>query len=788
MMRRLSGMALLSAATLLLQVTLTRILSIAQFYHFAFLVISLALLGFGASGTLLTLAPGLQRRPLAPWYALSFALTLTGAYLLVNHLPFDSYSIATDASQVLLLILNLLALAIPFVFSGALVGALLAAESARAGPIYGANMAGSALGAILAPFILNGLGSERALLMSALWGAAAAWVLVEGRPPARPRLWAAGIAGGALLLLLTLPPAFQVRPSPYKTLSHFRLNPGATIIATRESAASRLDIVQSSTIHSAPGLSLSYLGQLPPQLGLVLDGDTLLTVAAVEQAAHRLAAAMPAAPAYALRPAADTLLLGSGGNLEAWIALENGAAAVTVVEPDRLVYTALREPDLDGLYADPRVRLLHSEIRTYVQAATGDFDIVLLTLRDNYRPITSGAFSLSENYTLTVEAFRHYLRLVGEDGLLVLTRWLQTPPSESLRSLALILAALEADDPLAHIVVFRSFQTATFIVKPTPFSEGEIAALLQHIEALRYDLVLAPEMPAHLINQHARLPDPIYHEAFLALVNAPDRAAFYATYPFDISPPTDDRPFFYHFFRWAQTADILEELGRRWQPFGGSGYFVLVVLLAFAAGATALFVLLPVAFQRRFRQALSAVGSLTSARILLYFALLGLAYLMVEVALVQQFILILGQPTLAMATIIGALLLSSGLGSLVAAWLPWRRMLVTLAALLALTPWLVDTLTPLLLSLPPALRLVIVVLLILPVGGLMGMPFPRGIAALSQRSALVPWAWAANGGISVVSSVLAVLFAMGFGLSWVLLLGGGLYLLAALLVTTPPPA
>lgn len=190
-------------------------------------------------------------------------------------------------------------------------------------------------------------------------------------------------------------------------------------------------------------------------------------------------------------------------------------------------------------------------------------------------------------------------------------------------------------------------------------------------------------MPEERINQHARLPEPIYHDAYLALIEAPDRGVFYADYPFDITPPTDAHPFFNHFFRPEQTSEVLENLGRRWQPFGGSGYFVLVALLAFAVVAALVFVLLPILLGRRFRGALGALGSARAARIVGYFTLLGLAFLLVEVSLIQQYILILGQPTLAIATVIGALLLFSGLGSTLSPRIGWGKAMAALVVLLA---------------------------------------------------------------------------------------------------------
>lgn len=782
-MRTLVGMGLLSAATLLSQVALTRVFSIAQFYHFAFLVVSLALLGFGASGSLLALWPRLQKCECWPWYASGFALCTVLAYLFVNHLPFDSYSIAWDRNQAYLLITNLLALAAPFVFAGLLIGALLSGGAENAGHIYAANLLGSAAGAGLAPAAIAALGSEQTVLLCAVLGTGAAVIM------ARARAQTVGVAGLLLsaALLIAFPQLFEIQLSPYKRLSQFRLNPDASLLVTRQNAYARLDIVESSTIHSAPGLSLAYLGELPPQTGLLVDGDNLLPVPDTTRAPEALARSLPVAVAYAIRPAPDVLVLGSGGGMDVWAALANGANHVTVVEPNQLVYDALRY-DLNtriGLADDPRVSMVPEEIRSFTGRAAGQYGVVELTLSDNYHPISSGAFTLTENYTLTVEAFRSYLNLCGPDGILVLTRWIQSPPSETLRTLGIIIEALDGRPPLQHIVAFRSFQTATFIVKATPFTPDETTALLGAIDRLRYDLVLAPQMPPEMINHYARLPSTDDHDLAVKLATTRDRAAFYAGYPFDVAPSTDDHPFFFHFFRWEQTPQVIENLGRRWQPFGGSGYFVLVALLAFVLLAAFVFVILPVGLRQRFRQVLRRAGLRRSARVLVYFTAIGLAYLLVEVALMQRYILVLGQPTLAMALVIGALLFFSGLGSSLSARLPWRTSLIGLAALIVIYTWLTTLVTPLLLALPALLRVIAVILLIAPLGFLMGMPFAKGIAALHDAGDLIPWAWTANGSASVISAVLAVMLSLSFSFTAVLLIGGGIYVVAAGLASLP---
>jgi hypothetical protein len=791
-------MALLSAAVLLLQVALTRVFSIAQSYHFAFLVISLALLGFGASGSLLAVLPRLADASLRPWLAIGFALSALAGYLFVNVLAFDSYRIAWDATQAYLLIANLLALAVPFVFVGAVVGGMLSSASERAGRIYGANLLGSGIGAVSAPVVLTMLGSERSVVACAVLGAVAAQALTRrprpgGDDPPPAREGRVRVVGALVLLLglglvLALPPPFEIQPSPYKRLSQLRRDPDARILATRQNAGSRLDIVESTTFHSAPGLSLAYADEVPPQAGLVVDGSDLLPVVDASRSPPSLADSLPVSVAHALRPGGDVLLLGSGGGMDAWVAVTRDARSVTVVEPNELVFGALARDlrDWARLADDPRVELVQGQVRSFAESSRKRYDVVEVTLADEYRPVSSGAFTLTENYALTVEAMRSYLRLAGSDGIVVITRWSQAQPTESLRVLGLITEALDRAGAAArrdvpkHVICFRTFQTVTFLVKPSPFTAGETDVALGELERLRYDLVLAPRMPEEMLNRYARVARPLDHELALGLLDADDRRAFYRGYAFEVSPTTDDRPFFFHFFRWEQTPTVIENLGRRWQPFGGSGYFVLLALLLFALVAAVLFVVVPLATRRRLRDALAAAGASRVSRTLSYFTALGLAFVLIEVVLIQRFMLALAQPTLALAAVVGPLLVASGLGSLASGRLPWRLTMVLLALVVAAYAFLDRLLVPGLLQLPLELRTGSVALLIVPVGFLMGIPFARGVAALGDAPAFVPWAWAANGGASVVSGVLAATLAISLGFTAVLLVGAGLYLLAAL--------
>ena len=589
------------------------------------------------------------------------------------------------------------------------------------------------------------------------------------------------------MVMVVAPDALAIRPSPYKALSHFRQNPDATLAGPRTNAYSRLDIVRSPTIHSAPGLSMTFLGDLPPEIGLLLDGDNLMVAPQAAALTRSFAQAMPLAVAFEASAAPDVLVLGMGGGLDAQIALALGARSVTGVEPNSLVVDALaRDLAAWAGTADPRLAVVHQEIRAYAQRADRRFDIVQLALNDAYRPVTSGAFTLTENYAHTVEAYAGYLGLLREGGTLVITRWLQNPPSEDLRTLGLIIAALEqrGADPARHIAAFRSFQTVTFLVKAAPFTAAEIDQIVARAGALAYDMVLPPDVPPEAVNRYARIETPVYHDTYARLLAAPDRDAFYDAYDFEVRPPTDDQPFFFHYFKWRQTPDILDNLGRTWQPFGGSGYFVLVALLAFAGAAAVVFVLVPVALRSRFRGALRGRGPGDLARIVVYFAALGLAFLLVEVATIQQFVLLLGQPTLAITTVLAALLLFSGVGSALADRLPWSAALAALVGVLVVWPWLLPAVSEIALPLPLGARVAGAVLVLLPPGFLMGIPFARGLMAIRREPELVPWAWAINGSASVISAVLAALLALSFGFRWVLWTGAALYALAWL--TRPP--
>lgn len=776
------GLGLLSAAALAFEITLTRLFSVTQWYHFAFLAVSVALLGYGASGTALSLVPRWGRPPThgrAAWLAVLFAGGVVGAYVGLNHLPFDSYRIAWERIQVLYLAIYYLALAVPFFCAGLTAGLLLAAYPERAHRLYAANLAGSALGGLVPVATLPWAGEGTVLAVAALGLLAAAvfaWPAPDKNKARRPYLVPAVLLAGCCLLIgvSTQPPApLRLRLSPYKGLSQVLRFPDTQLTWQRWNAVSRVDRVASSAVHQAPGLSLSYAGPLPAQDGLFVDGDDLSPVAKAAEGQNLgelmadLTGYLPVALPYQLRPGAQALVLEPRGGLDLWVALSQGAGGVLAVESNPLVVEAAGD-----IYRDPRLRLVTDEGRAYARRSTEMFDVVHLALTDSYRPVTSGAYSLGERYDLTVEAFQDYLARLQPGGLLAVERWLQLPPSEELRAGATAIEALRrlgVDDPAAQLVVIRDWQVGLILVKNGAWTAEELAAVRGFCQARSLDLVAMPGLREDETNRYNVLSEPVYFRAFRELLAQPEDLV--AIHSYDVRPTTDDRPFFFHFFKWSQVRTVIQQIGRTWQPWGGSGYLVLVALLALAAAAAAVLILLPLAIKRG-----QAAVHGPRGRALAYFGLLGLGFLFVEIPLIQRFILFLGQPIYAFTAVAAALLAFSGLGSLAAPRVDVRRTLPILAGLILVYPVLLPFLFRALLGMPLAIRLLATVLSLAPLGVLLGMPFPGGLRWLARRApGLVPWAWAVNGCASVLSSILAALIALSIGLSWVLATGALAY-------------
>jgi hypothetical protein len=366
---------------------------------------------------------------------------------------------------------------------------------------------------------------------------------------------------------------------------------------------------------------------------------------------------------------------------------------------------------------------------------------------------------------------------------LVITRWLQEDPSEWLRSFALAVTASENHgiDASMNMIALRGYNTGTILVKKNAFTPEENEKVRFFAQEKAFDIVTMPGLNPEEVNQFNILPEPIYHQTFNSFLSSTSRDKFYENYPYDVRPPTDDRPFFGHYFKWSQIDQILESLGTTWQPFGGAGYLAIILILLIALILSTGLILLPILLKRNSKIRFS------DKRIPIYFGLIGLGFMLVEIPLIQRFTLYLDQPAYAMAVVLFSILLFSGLGSRYgSSKISLSTALLLLLGLLGVNIKFLPGILHKTLGLPLLIRVAMSLLIISPLGFLMGVPFPGGLRWLRGKTEtisansewLIPYVWAINGACSVISSILASLISLSFGFTVTFALGTVFYALA----------
>jgi len=792
----LASISLLSASALTYEVLLLRLFSFTLGHHFAATAISLALLGYGASGTALTLAQGALRGRLATAYPLGcglFGLTAPAAYALAQRLPFTPMAAVWDPAQWGIFAAVYLVLSAPFFFAGGCVGFALRELRQRVPQVYRADLLGAGAGALAGVGLLFVLPPAECLRVVGLGGFVAGALAAGGdRAPRRRRFAARPWVYAAIGLCCALAwpaPWLEARLSEYQGLALALRAPEARVVAESWSPLGHLAAVASPRVpfRHAPGLSLTCPWPVPEQIGLFLDGEFSGTVDAAGEERYR--ECLPTALAYrVLAPGPRVLVLGSGGGGDVRVALESGAKAVDAVELDPRLPRLLAGPL--GAFAGPvygvtGVRLHLDEARAFVAASREEYDLIQLALPDSFAGFLSGSPGSSESFLYTVEAFGAFLGRLAPGGLLAVTRWLETPPRESLKLFATAAEALcrrGVEAPGSRLALVRTWNTVTLLVRGRPFGAGEHQAIRDFCREQGFDIAWLADFSPREADRFHGSESPSLHEGASEILSG-RRDAFFRQYKFFIEPATDDRPYFSRTFKWGTLAELLGARGRGGAALVEWGSLLASATLGQAVLLGGVLILLPLrALRRRTR------GSLAPARVALYFGALGLAFLLVEVTTIQRLTLLLGHPVYAAAATLGCFLVFAGLGSEASGRCFRNRtcsgaigLAIGAAVGLALAyqaafPWLF----PHLAALPLAVRGLLATGFLAPLAFFMGMPFPLGLGALAGESPdAVPWAWAVNGFASVVGAALAALLAVHVGFSGVAVIACGCYLLAA---------
>ena len=763
----LAAIAATSAALLMTELALTRIFSVTMFYHFAYLAISIALFGLSASGVFVYVARGrLAARATAELLCLGALLHAAAALVALGLLVRVRLSLDNTPGNLARIVAIYALGALPFFTGGAVLALAFSRLTERINTLYAADLIGAAAGCVILVPMLNELGAPGVVISAAALSTAAS----IGFAPAhwRVRSTAAGLAilGAALWLQFS-------GMAPFDAVS--KMSHGEErLLFSKWNSFSRIGVYDHS--HSDWALSPKFAGPLPPSLLMDIDASAATTIlrgsGKASDGAH-LRYDMSALAYHLVERDGgfSALVIGPGGGRDLLAALSFGARAVDGVEINPII---VNDVMLDkfreysgGVYANPRVAVHVEDGRSFVRRSPQRFDIIQASLVDTWAATAAGAFTLTENSLYTTEAFLDYLDHLSADGVLTFTRWV--PDGLRLVTLAQDACARRGLDPREHIALAEYQGAVTFMLKRSPLSRDEVARLRRVTRELGFTLVYAPGAPAPA-RPRERVDD------FRDLILAADRGEFLAAYPQDVRATTDDRPFFFH------TTHLRDQLhvALGGETHLGSGLSAL--LMAFAAS-----VVLVLAFIVAPLRLAAQLPTRGWGPWLAYFGALGTGFMLLEVALLQRFVLLLGHPVYSLTVTLFSLLLGTGLGSFISGAVRAERVgrftvraLLVASAAAALAAFALAGFVDSIIAWPLAARIAAAAAVLIPLGIVLGTALPGGMRLLHRaNSDIVAWAWGMNGAFSVIGATLAIFVAMNWGFTATSLLAALVYLSAA---------
>ena len=833
----LGAVLVMSFSSLLLELALTRLFSVTLFYHFAFLAISIALLGLGAGGVFAYV----KKEWLTRWDTeqLGARLSLANSFLLIAVLEIDLHipvSLNLSGHNFLKLTALYLVSALPFFVTGLFFSVLFARTPHRITQLYAADLTGGALACMGIVPLLNLVGGPSTIIAAASASAVAAalWCKPTLAKPARVEH-----------------PMNQT--SEIRNRKWFRFSVitalALAVVAIANYSGKLVDIVYAKGVRRdkpwvlfARWNALSRV-EVDDQGGakvIVIDADASTYIMNTDpknwgpEWKHNLMSA-PSSLANVLRPKGDYAIIGPGGGVDVLRAVANGSPNVTGIEINPIIANDImrgRYKDWSyGLYDRPEVHIKVADGRSWIRNSHEKYDVLEMTLVDTWASTAAGAFALSENNLYTTEAFREYFDHLKPDGMIAITRWEFAKPREALRVVSQAIAALQQEgvtDFTRHFIVIsdgalnEDGRPVTVLAKKSPFSRDEEFAVLDHVRQYTnlhvlyspsYDLphIFAGTAGAPTCSTTARDCAAVQFfsqrrgsvtaaQAFRNLITLPgvgdtfpNRTRFIAEYPYDISPVSDNQPFF---FFTVRLRDMLGSLtgGKAMDWRINLGVVVLLMVLVISIVAVLAFLILPLTLLRRGptpkAQSPQPLALAPRPLSLLYFIAIGLGYILAEIAFIQRFVLFLGHPTYALTVVIFMMLLASGAGSVLSrrwlsdpqrVWVPLAIVFLLLAAYVFVLPPILRNLV----GLAFAAKILIAALVLAPLGFAMGMPFPTGLRALARaEDNTIEWAWALNAASSVLGSVLAMVVAIQWGLNVTLACAAAAYVVALLLGRT----
>lgn len=764
------GVAFTTMATLLLELAMTRIFSVVFYYHFAFLAISIALFGLGAGGVfsyVIAAQPAPLFRKLGRLSLINALMPLISVIFLLTR--------GQELTNVTLAAVYFFS-ALPFFLAGAIVSLAISETIERVDKVYFFDLLGAAGGCLLLIPLLNNFGGPNTVIAAAVLFAvgAAIWYNLDGQTPLRAASVALALCLTVLIVLNAKSHWIDVHYAKGQALDNeifVRWNTFSRIAVAKEKQSGQTQIVIDAD--ASTGIMDFDLDNLTPEQKKDLTQQG------------------PAFP-YVMRPGAKTLIIGPGGGWDVARAVVSGSTDITGVEINPIIATTVMRGDFAwisrNLYRRPGIRIFEEDGRSFVRRSTEKYSVLQATLVDTWASTAAGAFALSENNLYTTDAFYDYLSHLNDDGVLAITRWGFDPPRESVRLLILAreaLSKLGENQPARHVMVIREGSQKelegwgardTVLISRKPFTDADVARAQSIIGQSHFQKVYLPgDGPQNPFGQ---------------ALEQQDLPTWLAQYPFDVTAVDDNRPFFFYTvqprdlwnFVTTMNKDSADYKINRAVPmlFSLVGVSLLATLIILALPPLVLGTRLP-----------REPGVL---QFLMYFLCIGVGYILIQVALIQKFVLFLGHPTYALTVIIFSMLVASGCGSYLSGKYignddgKLARALALVTVLVTMLAFSASHITTALVGLPLPVKMLLTVLLIAPAGFCMGMPFPQGLARLEAfHKPSVRWAWSLNAASSVLGSAGAIFFAIYLGLRETLLLGGALYIGALIILKITAP-
>ncbi|MDP2927681.1 MAG: hypothetical protein Q8N80_02640 [Candidatus Omnitrophota bacterium] len=776
-----------SAVTLELQLLQIRILSVALWYHFVYIVITMALLGFATSGTVLFLSNKLKNLSDESFYAfcligLSISVFISSKY---GYYPIiDTFALSPNPKIIFGLMATYLILMLPYFFAGLAIGGSFMRFPGITAKIYFFNLIGSSLGCLFFIVSIGPIGASHLVTITSLLSIAPLlYINLQHKLHKHKRailIWPI-----FLILILAFPEDsifHNILPEKHKQFWTV-FQEDTEVEYTKWNPISRIDVI---SYKKAPGFKY-----------IVMDGDAMAWFYSPALSRDLLRTTfVDRNAAYVLADVAPerVLVIGAGGGFDVLTAVFNSAKIVDAVEINPTTAYLIREKfsdQINNVFSYNNINLFVEDGRSFVRRSPYKYDAIILYYTDSFLALSTGAYTLSDSFLYTKEAFIDYLDHLTDTGYIQIGRWAYPEkPKEALRVFSIALAACREKGykrPSEHIVVIASQNktVGNVIFKTKPFSRAEKEKLIQFCKSNRLE-IWYPDIA--VVSEGQRN----YMEPFVSLAKYSDsntESEFYNKYEFDVTPSTDDIPFFYHYNRKGPlqikpsapwTSAYFNSIRGVWH------IFVLSFLFLHASVLSLILVLLPLMFTRK-RASISNLGLFTC----FYFFSIGFAFMLLEMGILQKFVLFLGSPIYSMAVVIPAILAGAGFGSLSSGLIKkhlkqWIMALVFICGIFILIlVKLMPFLSNLFLLSSLWFRIGIVTMVVAPISYFMGFAFPLGLRLISTKDgSLVPWAWAINGSASVIASIAAIMIAMSFGFNLVLIGSACFYFIALLSIFT----